>query len=107
MIVRHQPDDFTTVADRDLRAEGKPGYEFGTEPRLRHRLADHEGAGGAHVDNIEVLQVLHQCGRSETPMAAHVDPSQKHDERQSLPPAAAKSKSSNLIGSARSLTEPA
>jgi hypothetical protein len=80
MIVRHQPDNLAALANHDLRIKGQPGCQFGTELRLGDRLPDHEGTRRADVDRIEVLQVFGERGRSEGPVTADVDPSQKSDE---------------------------
>src|SRR3972149_2604717 len=48
---------------------------------------DHDRACRADVDGIEVLQVFGERGRSEGPMTADVDPSQKNHECHEFPPA--------------------
>ena len=77
MILRHQPDNLSTLTDHDLRIEGKPGYQFGAELPSGDRLADHEGARCADVDGVKVPQLSGERGRSEGPVTTDVNPSQK------------------------------
>jgi hypothetical protein len=89
MILRHQPDNLATLADHDLGIKGKPAYQFGAELRPGDWPPDHEGARPADADGIEVLQLFGERGRSEGPVTADVDPSQKNHECQVFPPAGA------------------
>ena len=93
MIVRHQPDNLATLADRDRRLKGKPGCQFGAQLRLGDRSPDHEGARCADVDGIEVLQLSRERGGPEGPVATDVDTSQKNHECHEFPPAAGATRS--------------
>ena len=86
MILRHQPDNLAALADHDLGIKGKPACQFGAELRPGDWPPDHEGARRADVDGIEVLQLFGERGRSEGPVTADVDPSQKNHECHAFPP---------------------
>ena len=87
MIPRHHPDNLAALADHDLGIKGKPACQFGAELRPADWPPDHEGARRADVDGIEVLQLSGERGRSEGPVTADVDPSQKNHECHAFPPA--------------------
>jgi hypothetical protein len=88
MILRHQPDDLATLADHDLRIEGKLGDQLGAELRRGDWTPDHKSARRADVDHIEVFQLFGERGRSEGPVTTDVDPSQKNHEGHEFSPAA-------------------
>jgi hypothetical protein len=77
MIARHQSGNLATLDDHDFCMKGKSRCQFSAELRLGHRLADHEGAGGADADRIQVLQLPGKHCRPEGPVAADVDSPQK------------------------------
>ena len=81
--------NLAALADHDLGIKGKTTCQFGAELRLGDWPPDHEGARRADVDGIEVLQLFGEHGRSEVPVTADVDPSQKNHECHAFPPAAA------------------
>jgi hypothetical protein len=98
MILGHQPDNLAALADHDLGIKGKPACQFGAEFRPGDRPPDHEGACRADVDGIEVLQLFGERGRSEGPVTADVDPSQKYNECHAFPPAGAARKPIHSAG---------
>jgi len=86
MIPRHQAGNLTALADHDLGIKRKPACQFSAELRPGDRPPNHEGACRADVDGIEVLEFCGERGRTERPVTADVDPSQKNHERHALPP---------------------
>jgi hypothetical protein len=54
---------------------------FGAELCPRDRPADHERSRRADLDGIEVLQLFSERRRSERPVTANVDASQKNHRR--------------------------
>ena len=74
MILRHQPDDLATPADRRSRPR-LLRCQFGAE--LRGGDWPREGACRTDV-GVEVLQLLDEHGGSEGPVTADVDSSQKN-----------------------------
>jgi hypothetical protein len=79
-VVGRQPDDVPTLADHDLGIEGQPPCDLDAQLRRADGLPDHEGARGADVDGIQVLQLSSEGRRSKGPVPADVEASQKDDE---------------------------
>jgi len=86
MILRHQPDNLAALADHDLSIKRKPARQFRTELRPGDWLPNHEGARCAYVHGIEVPQLFGEYRRSEGPVTADVDPSQKDHKCHAFPP---------------------
>ncbi len=80
VISKHQPDEFPALADHDLGVKRKPARQFGAQSRPGYWLPDYEGARRADVDDIEVLQLFGDGGRSEGSVTADINAPQKNDE---------------------------
>src|SRR5688572_10755483 len=79
-VLGDQPDDLSSVADRDLGNEGKPALQSGAQLRLRDRPPDDERPCRPDVDRVEVLQSLDEHRGSKGPVTTDVDPAQKNYE---------------------------
>ena len=80
MIPRHQRDNLPALANHDLGIKWKPACKFRTELCSGDWPPDHEGARRADVDDIEVLQLFGEGGRSEGPVTADVHAPEKNHE---------------------------
>jgi hypothetical protein len=88
MILRYQPDNLAALADHDRGLKRKPACQFGAELRPGDWPPDHEGARRADVDGTKVLQLFDEGCRSEGPVAADVNSSEKNHECHAFPPLA-------------------
>ncbi len=79
-IPRYQPGYLTALANNYMSIKRKPACHFGAESRPGDRLADHEGAGRADVDGIEMFQLSGKQSGSEGLVTADVHTSQKNHE---------------------------
>jgi hypothetical protein len=82
-----QADHLAALANHDPGIKGEPACQLGADVRPGDRPPDYKRARRPYVDGIEVRQLLGQRRRPEGPMTAHIDPSQKHHECHSHPPA--------------------
>jgi hypothetical protein len=80
VILRQQPDDLAALANQDVGVGGKSACQFGVQLRSGHSPPEHEGAGRADVDGIEVRRLFGERGWPEDPATADVDSSQQNHE---------------------------
>jgi hypothetical protein len=77
----NQARDVAALANDDLGHKREMACHFSARLGLGHRLPQDQCARRANVHGTQMLQCFGQFGRPKSPVAAHVDSSQKDNER--------------------------
>ena len=80
-IAGQQIEDLVSVADHNLGVERQPPRDLRSQISAADALPDHQSAGRADVDRVEMLQLRGENLRPELPMTSDVQAAQKNDER--------------------------
>lgn len=80
-----QPDDLPAVADHHGGFERQPPLDLVPKRRARDRLPHDQRAGGADVDDVEMVELVREQRRPETAVAADVHASQEYHQRHGSP----------------------